>query len=200
MQDLKSEHVLLHLISAIQPPSLDGDCAAPSQAGSLLDALHSRAPPGAHHPVRLDWVARVRIAAQVARGLDELHEADLSHGAVRAESFAGTLGIHKAVSVSHLGCVLLQYVSKARQSTTHRELCKAPHHSWLSLRPPLSVACVLCRSGDHVTLEGRMAIASRQVRSALAACPAVLLEQLPKGTPRAKQGCWRALMTGLNNV
>lgn len=107
VQDLKSEHVLLHLTLAIQPPSLDGDRAAPLQAGSLLDALHSRAPPSAHHPVRLDWVARVRIAAQVARGLDELHEANLTHGAVRAKSFAWTLGTCSALSVLQLGCVLL---------------------------------------------------------------------------------------------
>ena len=84
--------------------------AVPVQAGSLLDALHSRAPAGAHHPVRLDWAARVRIAAQVARGLDELHEADLTHGAVRAQPSAGTLGTCSALSVLQLGCVLLQYI------------------------------------------------------------------------------------------
>ncbi|KAK9822236.1 hypothetical protein WJX81_003275 [Elliptochloris bilobata] len=52
-------------------------------AGSLLDALHSRAPEGAHHPVRLGWAERVRIAAQAARGLAALHAEGLVHGALR---------------------------------------------------------------------------------------------------------------------
>jgi hypothetical protein len=54
------------------------------QAGSLLDALHSRAPHGAQQPVRLPAAARLRVAADAAAGLAALHAAGLTHGAVRA--------------------------------------------------------------------------------------------------------------------
>ena len=43
------------------------------QNGSLDDALHSRRPKQAAAPMRLDWAARITIAAEVASALMHLH-------------------------------------------------------------------------------------------------------------------------------
>ena len=52
-----------------------------AQCGSLDDTLHGRRPRtgSSAAPVRLDWRARMRIAAEVAAGLLHLHGAGLAH-------------------------------------------------------------------------------------------------------------------------
>ena len=53
------------------------------QNGSVDDALHGRrAKTGSvtKPPVRLDWSARMRIAAEVAAGLLHLHSLGVTHG------------------------------------------------------------------------------------------------------------------------
>lgn len=164
----------------------------PLQAGSLLDALHSRAPPGAHHPVRLDWVARVRIAAQVARGLDELHEADLTHGAVRAKSLLDTGYMFCIIRLTAGLCAGAICSESQAEYHTQGAVPKRLAFPGCLCSPHCPLQCVLCRSRDQVTLERRRLLASRQVPTTLAMCPAVLLELPPKGTPAAKQGCWTA--------
>lgn len=43
------------------------------QNGSVEDVLRARRPPGSAVPVRLDWVARTRVAAEAATALHFLH-------------------------------------------------------------------------------------------------------------------------------
>ena len=53
------------------------------QNGSLDDVLHSRRAKSGSAvaaPVRLDWCARMRIAAEVAAGLQHLHSLGMVHG------------------------------------------------------------------------------------------------------------------------
>ena len=56
------------------------------QNGSLDDALHSRRPKQAAAPVRLDWAARITIAAEIASALMHLHSlqpAGVVHGGLQ---------------------------------------------------------------------------------------------------------------------
>ena len=72
------------------------------QNGSLEDALDRRhanvCDGGSPAPVRLDWRARTRIAAEVAAALLHLHGLELTHGRLQpstvllGEGLAATLG------------------------------------------------------------------------------------------------------------
>ena len=56
------------------------------QNGSLVDALHGRRPEQAAAPMRLDWAARITIAAEVASALMHLHSlqpAGMMHGGLQ---------------------------------------------------------------------------------------------------------------------
>jgi len=106
------------------------------QAGSLLDALHSRAPHGAQQPVRLPAAARLRVAADAAAGLAALHAAGLAHGAVRAalpspcplawghqSGQAVLFGYMWSATRQHLGAAECQIASTCR-AMTHSVICK----------------------------------------------------------------------------
>ena len=104
------------------------------QNGSLDDALHSRRPKQAAAPMRLDWAARITIAAEVASALMHLHSLQpigVMHGGLQPSCIlldgdsSAQLGNAAIGAVFGLSQVLL-WCQSAMKSQTYMCLACAP--------------------------------------------------------------------------